>query len=260
MQQTLVIQSQRTPLPYPWIARCLASVHDWCVQHGFEYRFLGDELFATLADELLDKTRGQRVIATDLARLRVLQAALREGYGTVVWLDADFLVFEPGAFVLPDSEFAVGREVWVQHDREGRQRVYKKVHNALLMFRQGNPFLDFYADTATRLLALNAGPMSPQYLGPKLLTALHNVVLLPVLETAGMLSPLVCRDIIRGGGPALQAFIEQSPAPIMGANLCASSCDRGELSALEMGQVIDVLYGEQIPNWFARSSGSRPQP
>jgi hypothetical protein len=245
MKQTLVIQSHRSPLPFPWIARCLASVRDWCAESRFEYRFLGDELFEGVSAELLSKTRGQPVIAADLARLLVLQDALEDGWQTVVWLDADFLVFDPAAFVLPATDCAVGREVWVQQDRHGKLRVYRKVHNALLMFRQGNSLLDFYADTARRLLSRNQGTMPPQYLGPKLLTALHNIALLPVLENAGMLSPLVCRDLIRGGGAALDLFVEHSTQPLAAANLCVSSCERGELTGDEMEQLIDVLHGSR---------------
>lgn len=243
MKQTLVVQSHRLPLPYPWIGRCLDSVRNWCAANRFEYRFLGDELFGGMPAELMRKTRGQKVIATDLARLLLLQEALREGYRNVVWLDADFLVFDPASLILPDTDCAVGREVWVQPDRQGRLKVYRKVHNAFLMFRQGNSLLDFYADTARRLLSLNQGAMSPQFLGPKLLTALHNVAMLPVLESAGMLSPPVSRDLIRGGGDALELFVGHSLAPLAAANLCISSCDRGELGHDEMERLIDVLQG-----------------
>lgn len=241
MPDTLVIQSHRTPLPYPWVGRCLDSVRDWCARNRYDYRFLGDELFAGVPAALLEKTRTQRVIATDLARLRALQAARAEGYCTVVWLDADMLVFDPAAFMLPDTDYAVGRETWVQPDGRGRLRVYRKVHNAFLQFRQGAPFLDFYADTAERLLERNAGTMPPQFLGPKLLTALHNIVSLPVLESAGMLSPAVCRDLLQGEGAALDLFRQHSAAPVAAANLCISSCERGELSEGDMVCLVDAL-------------------
>lgn len=249
MPDTLVIQSHRSPLPYPWIARCLASVRHWCALNRYEYRFMGDELFAGVPDIILEKTRDRKVIASDLARLRVLQDALNDNYRTVIWLDADFLIFDPAAFVLPDQSCAVGREVWVQQDQNGKYRVYRKVHNAFLMFRQGNSLLDFYAETAQRLLAHNDGAMPPQFIGPKLLTALHNIAMLPVLETAGMLSPGVIRDLLRGGGPALELFVAHSPQPIAAANLCISSRRKNEVSDREMEHLIDVLLdktgGEQ---------------
>lgn len=248
MPTTLVIQSHRSPLPYPWVERCLTSVRGWCAQHQYEHRFIGDELFDAVPDSLLQKTKDQTVIATDLARLLVLQQALKQNYQTVVWLDADVLIFDPESFVLPDVPYAVGREVWVQPDQDNsaKLKVYKKVHNAFLMFRQGNSFLNFYADSAEQLLEQNQGPMVAQFIGPKLLTALHNVVSMPVLETAGMLSPMVIKDMVKGEGPALKLFTAQSPQPIAAANLCISSCSSMEITEQEMEQLIKVLLDKKI--------------
>ena len=109
------------------------------------------------------------------------------------------------------------------------------------MFRRGNSFLDFYRDTAERLLRLNSGQVPPQFVGPKLLTALHNVAQLPVLETAGMLAPEVMRDLAAGGGPALDLFRRRSPQPIAAANLCASLFPAQGLDETTMWRVIDSL-------------------
>ena len=210
MSKTLIIQSHRHPLPQDWLPACLASVADWAQANRYHYRFIGDEIFTTLDQELLDKTRSQTVIASDLARLFSLQRGLAEGYDCVVWCDADFLIFNPESFVLPDTEYALGREVWVQYDAKQRLRSFVKVHNALLMFRRGNTFLDFYRATAERLLRLNQGRMPPQFIGPKWLTALHNIALCPVMESAAMLSPLVMRDCLAGQGEALRLFRKKS--------------------------------------------------
>jgi len=216
--------------------------------NAYEYRFMEDELFDPVPGSLLEKTRRQPVIATDLARLLNLQDALNRGYKTVIWMDADFLIFNPSGFSLPDEPCAVGREVWVQQDGHGRLKAYKKIHNAFLMFVKGNSFLDFYADTAKRLLTQNQGPMPPQFIGPKLLTALHNVARLPVLETAGMLSPLVIKDILDGEGPALDLFMKHSPQAIAAANLCVSSCEKGEVTEEEMESLIAALnQGGRVP-------------
>lgn len=139
----------------------------------------------------------------------------------------------------------MGREVWVQNDKRGKLKVYKKVHNAFLMFRKGNSFLDFYAETAKRLLLQNHGMMPPQFIGPKLLTALHNVAMLPVMETAGMLSPMVIKDIIHGEGAAFSLFVENSTHSIAGANLCTSSCEKNAISDQEMEQLITTLLDKR---------------
>ena len=240
MDNTLVVQSHRTPLPYHWIQTCLDSVRSWCELNEYEYRFVGDELFDYLPDRLLEKTQ-HKVVASDLARILLLQDALKSGYKTVIWLDADFLIFNLSEFVIPDQSYAVGREVWVQQDEKGKLKVYKKVHNAFLMFRSGNSFLEFYIETAERLLSQNLGTMPPQFIGPKLLTALHNVSLLPVMNAAGMLSPIVIKAMLQGEGMAMDLFLEHSPQLITGANLCVSSCEKKQVSDKQMERLIDAL-------------------
>ncbi len=238
---TLIIQSHCKPLPYLWLQRCMDSVSSWSEFMGFEYLFISDEIFELLPDSLLQKTALQKVIATDLARLYAIRNSLAQGYQTVVWIDADFYIFNPKQFILPDSSYAVGREVWIQQDKRGQLKTYKKVHNAFLMFRQGNPFLEFYLHTAEKLLLQNTGEVPPQFIGPKLLTAIHNICQLPVLETAGMLSPLVLKDILNGQGDALSRFRQQSPAPICAANLCSSLTKESALETQHMFQIMDFL-------------------
>ncbi|MEH6478376.1 MAG: hypothetical protein V7727_21975, partial [Sneathiella sp.] len=210
MKHSLVIQSHRTPLPFSWLQDCIDSVQAWSADSGFDYQWLGDEIFDSLDSELIEKTQSQKVIASDLARLKAMQQALAKGYQCVVWCDADFLIFNPQQFILPDSSFALGREVWVQEDKNQKLRAYTKVHNAFMMFCHGNHFLDYYTASAEQLLRANQGRMPPQFIGPKLLTALHNMVSCPLIETAGMLSPLVIRDILKGDGKALQLFKQKS--------------------------------------------------
>ncbi|MCG6889943.1 MAG: hypothetical protein LJE92_10175 [Gammaproteobacteria bacterium] len=246
MPDTLIIQSHRHPLPHAWLQACLDSVAGWAQVNGYHYRYLGDEIFALLDRELLDKTRAQPVIASDLARLISLQQGLAEGYDCVVWCDADFLIFDPDGFVLPECEYALGREIWVQHDAKQRLRSFAKVHNALLMFRRGNSFLDFYRASAERLLRLNQGRMAPQFIGPKWLTAVHNIALCPVMESAAMLSPLVMRDCLAGQGEALRLFRSKSPVAPAGANLSSSLSEREGLSDLEMNSLIEILLQQGI--------------
>lgn len=247
MMRTLVIQSHRNPIPYNWLNYCLASVKSWAETNNFEYQFMHDQLFDVLPAEIVDKYLNRPVVLSDLARLLVCRNALSDKYERVVWLDSDFLVFAPDQFVLSDSAYAVGREVWIQKNDSGKLKAYKKVHNAFLMFRRGNAFLDFYIETAQRMLMDNSGGVPAQFIGPKLLTALHNVAVLPVLETAGMLSPLVVQDIDEGQGSALGLFNRESSVPIAAANLCISSYERDEITNQQMASVINKLLNEGMP-------------
>jgi hypothetical protein len=246
MSATLVIQSHRVPLPCAWLQPCLDSVANWAQVKGYDYRFVDDQIFDLLEPGLADKLRGQPVIASDLARLKSLQQGLAEGYACVIWCDADFLIFKAHEFVLPEVDFALGREVWVQPGEQEKLRAYVKVHNAFMMFRQGNHFLDFYTDTAARLLRLNQGRMSPQFIGPKLLTALHNIAFCPVMETAGMLSPAVMRDLLTGAGEALDLFHRKSPVDLAGANLSSSLTEREGLTETHMNSLIQLLLSRGL--------------
>lgn len=246
MPDTLVFQSHRDPLPHAWLGRCLDSVTGWADANGFEYRFLGDEVFDLLAPPLRGRLGTRPVIASDLARLRLLQRGLDEGYRRVIWCDADLLIFRPTDFEPGCEDFALGREVWIQRDESGALRSYFRVHNAFLMFARGNSLLDFYAATAERLLRLNQGAMPPQFIGPKLLAALHNIAHFPVVESAAMLSPMVIRDLLAGGGDALELFREKSVSPPAAANLCASLTAAEGFGADEMNRLIDLLLDKGI--------------
>jgi len=246
MSKTLVLQSHRQPLCAKWMQQCVDSVHYWADLNKFDYKFIGDELFKYVTDEILKKTQSQIVIATDLARLKALQYYLTQDYETVIWCDADFLIFAPDKFILPTERYALGREVWVQQDNKtNKHSAYIKVHNAFMMYRNGNSFLDFYADTAERLLLLNNGSMPPQFIGPKLLTAIHNVAQCPVLETAGMLSPIVIKDMAKGGGAALDLFKQKSSQTIAAANLCNSLFEREEYSTECIESCITALKADK---------------
>ncbi|MFK7793786.1 MAG: hypothetical protein AB8B89_00415 [Gammaproteobacteria bacterium] len=240
MSNTLVIQSHRQPLPYPWIETCIASVKHWAKSNQYDYEYIHDELFDYITPTLLTKVKNQKVIATDLARLKLLQNKLKQRYQTVIWCDADFLIFSPEKFNLPNEPYSIGREVWVQQNKNNSEKLITKtkVHNAFMMFRRGNNFLDFYAETAERLLTLNIGNIPPQFIGPKLLSALHNIAYCHVLETAGMLSPMVIKDIAQNGGKALDLFKSKSIEAIAAANLCGSLFGQGEMTAQEIEQCI----------------------
>jgi hypothetical protein len=235
----LILQSHRQPLPGTWIGDCLESVRQWAESRGYRYRFEDDALFDRLDADLRERTAAQPAIAADLSRLAALDEALTAGCRAAVWIDADTLVIDPVAFDLPDEGYALGREVWIQSHR-GRLRAYVKVHNAFLLFRPGNPFLTFYRHAAERLVRRHVGSMAPQFIGPKLLSALHNLVNCPVAERAAMLCPTVVRDALAGGGPALALFREHSrEAPAM-VNLCGSLAGT-ELDEAELRDVIALL-------------------
>ena len=246
---TLVVQSHRAPLPASWYARCVDSVRSWAQRSGFAYRWVGDELFDRLPAELRNKVASQPVVASDLARLILLEEVLDEGFARAVWVDADVLVLEPERLALPAADARFGREVWSQEGAQGKLKVYRKIHNAILAFAANEPVLPFYRMSAARILDrydAASGPMVPQLIGPKLITLLHNAIGFDVLEAVGMLSPLVAEDVLAGGGPALERFLRESAEPPAALNLCGSSVADQARSEARMNLLVDHLQAARV--------------
>ena len=245
-----ILQSHNPSAVAPWVARCLLSVREWARGRGFTYHFIGDELLTALPDDLRRRTREQPVVGSDIGRLIWLQRHLDDGACAAVWLDADTWIFDPDRLELPAGNAAVGREHWVQRGKK-RLRCYRKVHNAAMLFRSGNSLLPFYRDTAERLLRAYEGErVVPQFVGPKLLTALHSISQFPVWEQAGAFSPAVITDLMGGTGGALALMTQGGHRPAA-ANLCCSSVQRGEIDAATLAQLL-----EDAPAVRARIAGS----
>jgi hypothetical protein len=229
MPDTIVIQSH-APDPPEWLRACLESVAGWAADAGFAHEVAGDDFLARVPADLRARAHGRTQVVADLARLDWIAELLDAGWDRVIWLDADVLVFAPdrltAALELAPSGYLFGREVWVQPDARGRPKPRRNLHNALLAFTPGNPVLAFYRHAAERVLARHAGAPVPQLIGPKLLTALDNMIGLEASWAVGMASPLVVRDLAAGGGPALACLQAAAPEPPAALNLCASLSGR----------------------------------
>jgi len=219
----IVYQSYREYDVAPWLERCIASVRDWADAAGHDYRFYGDEIFRRLPDWYRNKCGPYPQIATDLGRLMLAKEMLAEGAEAVIWLDADVLVFEPAAMTIDLADgYAFGRERWVEADAKGSWRVRRNVHNAVCAFAPGNDMLDFYSHAALRIMRRVDRGVPPQIVGTKFLTAMHNMVGLPLTDAVAMASPPVVADLAAGSGQALEALRAELQAPAGAVNLCAS--------------------------------------
>jgi hypothetical protein len=75
---------------------------------------------------------------------------------------------------------------------------------------------------------MNQGRIPSQFIGPKWLTALHNIAL----------SPLVMRDYLAGQGEALRLFQKKSPVTPAGASLSSSLTERESVTVAYMNSLI----------------------
>lgn len=247
--KTIVIQSApedwRHDWRWGWVQTCLESVESWAHDKGFEYRLTGDEIFDPVPQWIMEKTRDRVVVASDYARLLQTKALLQEGYERVIWCDADFLIFAPeGLGELPREQYAFGREVWIDSDDSGKLKAFRKIHNAFFVFCAGNAFLDFYLHSAENLLRRVESPMVPQFIGPKFLSAIHNMIGCPEVRAAGVLSPTLARSLLAGGDPsAVDLLLKHQEVSPAGMNISQShvGTDEGHLSPDETAAVVSHL-------------------
>jgi len=230
---TRLIQSASQHAQPDWLRRCMASVESWASGEGWSYRCGGDELFDLVPEDIRTKFADQKPLLADIARLSWARQLFddEEELERVIWLDADVIVFAPGKLVInPAWDFAVGRQIWIQPDDDGALKTYRQVHNAILVMQRDAPALDFLRQTTLKIAARHTGRAASQLLGPKLLTALHNIVGFDVVESVGMASPRVIRDIIAKETPsdpsALARLRQASESELGAVNLCASYRNR----------------------------------
>lgn len=218
----LVVQSFRTTRVPRWVGRCLDSVAAWADGRGLAYRRLGDELFDLVPPEVADAVGRRLLPLTDVARLVLLRRCLDEGWGSVLWLDADVVVFAPGLIDLGGvDELSACHEPWVTGDGAGGLKVVRFVANAALLCRAPGDAVDDLVD-ATLERAL-AGRLEDRSLGPDLLTVLDRARPIPVVRGVTLFSPHVVRAVASGGGLAVAALRDNLPWPAGAANLCAST-------------------------------------
>ncbi len=220
--RTLVFQSYKQNLPL-WLRRCQQSVQSWSIHNRYDYALLGDEIFHFNPLWFDEKVYDRLPIRSDLARLLYTRDALCH-YDQVVWMDIDCFVFAPGQLILPNRPYIFGQERWIQPHPKKKWKIYKNVCNAFFLFQRKNTFLDFYIETAQKMIqTVDKNHIAPQMIGPKLLTALHNIVQLPTTTMVGSASPWLIRECAQGGGPLLEQMentIQQTPCSAL--NLCSS--------------------------------------
>jgi len=251
--KTVLFQSYREEGVPPWLQACMKSVQSWAVTRDFEYSFFGNEFLELAPSWFRQKAKGRMPVITDLCRLLQARHFLENGYERVIWLDADILIFDgENLFIDAEKDFAFAREIWVQPDSKGGLKAYRNVHNAASVYIKGNAFLDFYIHASQSIMSNvpEDKGFPNQLVGPKLLTAFHNIVGFNLIDDVGMLSPLVIRDILAGGGGALDLLRKQTPKSLRAANLCSSlvgkTTDGVSLTDQGMMDVVDRLIDKRI--------------
>lgn len=264
--RTLVFQSYRRSAVPLWISKCLDTVRDWAGRSGFEYQFLGDELFEPVPAWFRARVGENRVAMSDLGRLEWAAHFLQQGVGRVVWVDADVAVFDPGSFTIPiEREFAFCEEVWLDRGPDGAVFGERRVNNAVSVYVEDNHFLEYYRYACRQLARNESAVLERISFGTRFLTVQHRILGLKLLDSVGMLTPLMVHDIARGGSEILhQAYGTYLSTPMYAGNFCCSFRGKDCGGLMMQDAVYDAALARLIStrggavNEFLRSTVHRP--
>ena len=220
----MVVVFQSAPPQRPqWMDDCLASVQQWAAHHGFDYRFIGDELFDQLPQSYRSKVADRGPILADLGRLQLLQNHLQREGGQALWLDADTLCVDIDWLPSLAGHSLFGEECWVQKNNKDRWQRYITPHNAFLAFTAGSPILPFLSHATESIISrADTAHIAPQMVGPKLIKALHNLAPFCLLPAAGALSPALISELTTTPAEAVACYQQGGREPLAMVNLCAS--------------------------------------
>lgn len=225
----------------PWLDRCLQSVRDWAALRGYEYRFLGDEFLDAVPDWYRQKCGAQVLPVTDLARLVHAARFLAEGWGHVIWLDADILVFEPARFdVDRPGGFTFCLEIGLGRTPEGRIVTRRSVNNSVASFRGGSAFLPFLIEACQMIVGQKKGAIEALDVGPPILTALRRLIPFGLITDVALVEPRLLDDLVQGTDGFLNIHAAASPGPFHAAHLCRSFSQPGLRSVVRPEAAYDT--------------------
>lgn len=236
-KRVLVLQSDKPPPRAAWRRLCLASVEGWAAAQGYAYRFIGDELFSPIPDDLRRACRDVVLPLTDIGRLLWLQKLLDEGWDRVVWLDADILIFDPDLRI--EAE-VVGREIWISKGLKDGFRAAESVNNCVLSMQAKSPLLRRLLDATLAEAATFRARPHPRTLGPDLFRRLHSAQPLPVAPDIAMASPPMIASLAGGDLAALAAHHSVWKGPVRAANLCGSLVEDDDLALKAVERLLET--------------------
>jgi hypothetical protein len=203
----------------------MASVRAWAALQGYEYEFVGDEIFELCGADYLAQVGDNKRSITNLARLELIRQRLAGAYERAIWLDADTFVFAPDAFRMDIAAgYAFAREVWVARDGEGVLVVEHRVHNASCVFTRGQPDLDFLIGAARYIAATRQIEASFQ-VGVRLISGLQYPLSIPLLQDSGIFSPDIMHALATGDDGPVATLVRGHAHPLHAGNLCFSQLD-----------------------------------
>ena len=254
-----VIQSCPDACP-TWMGGCMRSVERWAASTGRRYVRIPDADFLGLVpDWFRRKSAGVIQPVTDLARVEAVLRHLDAGATEVIWVDADVVVVDEDAFLLPDGRgrgatdhgIAFTREVWLDVTWPGRTPYcVERVNNCVLVATDG-AYLEGYRQTCLRIARECDPPFSKSIVSTSYFSELGDDRPFALVRHVANFSPHVLRAIVQADRTVLEPYGAAMGEPVHAANLCASYEGKdyfGTLnSAADYLQAVAVLLVDGLP-------------
>jgi hypothetical protein len=238
--RTVVFQSFRTNDVPEWINRCMASVQGWATSRGFEYKFIDDRLFDYVPDKYRQKIK-DKIILSDLARLLASKQLLTEGHQRTIWVDADIIVFDPDAWLIPtEHDYYFCHEMAPVNKTAQGVQFDVRANNSVSVFSAGNQFQDFYIDSCRKILDQKDSP-DHWGLGTHFLSWVRRAYPIPLMSNIGVFCAALLKDIMKGTAEVMPWYIRAQNVPLVAANLCASLRDAPSPPATIMDDVCKIV-------------------
>lgn len=220
--KALVLQSFRTADVPAWMSSCMHSVQQWASHNQFDYRFIDDVFFSRAPDWMRRRCAGNLYALTDVCRLLWLTDILDEGYECAIWADADMLIFAPNELTIPASIGSIfAGELFMRAGQKSYDKINYGISNAFMAFTREGLVLNVYLDACIRQLKKSQPAVLPRTaLGPQMLKELAKTESLRTLDSIALFTLPLMRDIAKGGGRGLSAYLRHSAATPKAANLC----------------------------------------
>ncbi|CAM3821500.1 peptide transporter [Polynucleobacter arcticus] len=214
----IVLQSFRQHDVPSWIARCQDSVKKFSQSRGFDYKFIGDELFDFAPDwarkKVLNNNNNLCTVA-DICRLEWMKQEL-SNYEVVIWADIDILIINSKNIDLDlTSDYGFSYELYFEENKPAQHGL----NNAFMFFNRRGSMLDRYLDGTYEAIS-SAESVDRTALAGDLLRDL-NIPESNIIHGLNILNFAAILNIYKDPQKLIPEYIaSQARGSIGGANLC----------------------------------------
>lgn len=219
MSDTIVLQAWDEPPVPEWIERCLASVRYWSSLQKFPYKFVPRGQLERPPQWFRQRCGSRRGPVVDLAPLLLMQDLFDQGYGKVIWIDADVLVFDAPRLRIDGAQGMLALyQVTPGHSPGGG--AVAAVNGSVLAAEKNHPVFNFYRHALEESVRnLHGDDMAQDLAGSALLTRIARIVPIECLTTVGRLAPAMLADLARHDDRLASDYILRHGFPLAAATL-----------------------------------------